>query len=200
MSAPATRSMRIISARLLAFLRDRRGVAAIEMAFIAPLLILLYFGTVDATNWYMTHRKLVLAGATLADLTTQTATSTTGTDIAKYWQATTDSIIAPLPSSSVKVTMRDFRLSGTTSKQKWEYPIATTAGCGTSRNAAALQAIKNAEMADSNDIVIVEVCTSIEPIALQIFGFGTLDVRYQISMRPRLSKTLDCTSGCKVLY
>ena len=200
MNTPAIRSMQIFPARLLAFLRDRRGVAAIEMAFIAPLLILLYFGTVDATNWYMTHRKLVLAGATLADLTTQTATSTTGTDIGKYWQATTDSIIAPLPASSVKVTMRDFRLSGTTSKQKWEYPVAETAGCGTSRDATALQAIKNTEMADANDIVVVEVCTSIEPIALQMFGFDTLTLRYQISMRPRLSKTLDCTSGCKVLY
>jgi Flp pilus assembly protein TadG len=200
MNTPVIRRMRKFPARLLAFLCDRRGVAAIEFAFIAPLLILLYFGTVDATNWYMTHRKLVLAGATLADLTTQTATSTTGTDIAKYWQATTDAIIAPLPASSVKVTMRDFRLSGTTSKQKWEYPVATTAGCGVSRDATALQALKNAEMADSNDIVIVEVCTSIEPIALKVFGFGTLTVRYQISMRPRLSKTLDCTSGCKVLY
>jgi Flp pilus assembly protein TadG len=82
------RPLRNFSARLVAFLRDRRGVAAIEFAFIAPLLLLLYFGTVDTANWYMAHRRLVLAGSTVADLTTQSATSVKSTDIKSFWDAT----------------------------------------------------------------------------------------------------------------
>lgn len=191
---------RIFPARLLDFLRDPGGVAAIEMAFIAPLLLLLYFGTVDLANWYMAHRRLVVAGSTLADLTTQSAGSITGTQIGSFWTAT-GAITEPLPISSIELTVRDFRVEGTTAKQQWQYSQVVTDGqpapvCGSSRDAAALQGLRDTEMTDANDIVIVEVCTSIPPIALQVFGYDELNLHYMIAMRPRLSKTIDCTSGC----
>jgi Flp pilus assembly protein TadG len=186
-----TRPLRNFSTRLVAFLRDRRGVAAIEFAFIAPLLLLLYFGTVDTANWYMAHRRLVLAGSTVADLTTQSATSVKSTDIKSFWDATSRIVD---PASVEGVTVRDFRVDGSTAKQQWTYsPLGT---CGSTSTAEQLQAAKDTEMTDGNDIVVVEVCTTIQPIALQIFGFSELDLHYKIAMRPRLSKTLDCTSGC----
>ena len=195
MKMPA-RPIRKFPARLLAFLRDCRGVAAIEMAFIAPVMLLIYFGTVDTANWYMAHRRLVTAGNTMADLTTQNTTTITGADMKKYWDATSLAI-ALAPTDGIKVTVRDFRIEGSTAKQQWQYsPGGTTATCGANRTTPELQEIRNNEMTDANDIVMVEVCTAMPPIALQVFGYDTLNIQYTIKYRPRLSKTLDCTSGC----
>ena len=193
MKTPASRPIRKFHARLLAFLRDHRGVAAIEMAIIAPLLIVLYFGTVDLANWYMAHRRLVTAGSTMADLTTQNTSTITGTDMQKYWGAT-GLAIALAPTDGIKVTVRDFRISGATAKQQWQFSQGGT--CGLSRTDPELLAIRTNDMTDANDIVIVEVCTALPPIALQFIGIDTLDIHYTIAFRPRLSKTLDCTSGC----
>jgi len=68
--------------------------------------------------------------------------------------------------------------------------------CGGTRSVAQLQSLATNEMSDANDILSAEVCTTIKPIALQVFGFKDIEMRYQINMRPRLGKTLDCTSGC----
>ena len=199
------RPMRKLPAKAGKFLRDRRGVAAIEMALIAPVLVLLYFGTVDLANWYMAHRRLVIAGSTIADITTQEPATTTGNKIRGFWIGIGD-IIKPLPIDSIKLTLRDFRKDGASSKQKWQYsymPTGNPAGqpaptCGTDPVGTQLQDLANTEMTDANDILVVEVCTTIKPIALQVFGFGEIPMRYRISMRPRLGKIIDCTSNCTI--
>lgn len=55
-------------------LRDRRGVAAVEFAFILPLLVAMYFGTVESTFAIMADRKLTNLTSTVADLVAQTKT------------------------------------------------------------------------------------------------------------------------------
>ena len=55
-------------------LRDRRGVAAVEFAFILPLLVTLYFGVVETTYGIMANRKVTSVTSTVADLVAQTKT------------------------------------------------------------------------------------------------------------------------------
>jgi len=55
-------------------LRDRRGVAVVEFAFILPLLVTLYFGTVETTYAIMASRKVTSVTSTVADLVAQTKT------------------------------------------------------------------------------------------------------------------------------
>ncbi|ATU92872.1 hypothetical protein BLM14_15495 [Phyllobacterium zundukense] len=59
------------------FLRDRRGVAAMEFAFIAPVLIVLYLGSVEVTSGFDVNKKLGRATNMVADLVTQQQTITT---------------------------------------------------------------------------------------------------------------------------
>ena len=54
-----------------AFRRDRRGVAAVEFAFVAPIMIVLFVGTLELSNSIATSRKLSRLSSTLADLITQ---------------------------------------------------------------------------------------------------------------------------------
>jgi Flp pilus assembly protein TadG len=51
--------------------RDNRGVAAIEFAFIAPLLITLYLGTLEISGALQMNKKVGRAASTTADLISQ---------------------------------------------------------------------------------------------------------------------------------
>lgn len=53
------------------FLSDTSGVNAIEFAMAAPILITLYFGTVEISDRLMADRKATTLAATAADLTAQ---------------------------------------------------------------------------------------------------------------------------------
>lgn len=53
------------------FLKDRSGVAALEFALIAPVMILLFFGIVEGSSALAESRRVTLAVNTLADLVAQ---------------------------------------------------------------------------------------------------------------------------------
>jgi hypothetical protein len=53
------------------FAKCRRGLAAVEFAFIAPIMILLFFGVIEGSSAYSTSRKVLLSANTLADLVAQ---------------------------------------------------------------------------------------------------------------------------------
>jgi Flp pilus assembly protein TadG len=60
--------------RLLGLIFDRRGVAAIEFAFVAPLLFVMYFSTLELSLGIETSKKVSRVGSTVADLVTQQPT------------------------------------------------------------------------------------------------------------------------------
>jgi hypothetical protein len=78
-AASATRQF----SRLRRFLRARAGIAAVEFAFILPMMLVLYFGIVVLGQGLEIGRKVHEAARTLADLTAQqlpsSATGTTPT-------------------------------------------------------------------------------------------------------------------------
>lgn len=57
--------------RLRALASDRRGVAAVEFAFIAPVLLSLYFVTMEVSQAIETNKKVSRVGSMVADLVTQ---------------------------------------------------------------------------------------------------------------------------------
>jgi len=57
--------------RLLQSLRDRAGMAAVEFALLAPVLVTLIFGLFEGTQAVLAYMKLINACQTVADLVTQ---------------------------------------------------------------------------------------------------------------------------------
>lgn len=55
-------------------LRDERGAAVVEFAFLLPIMLMLFIGVVEATNVLRLDRKVVSAALTTADLVTQRRT------------------------------------------------------------------------------------------------------------------------------
>ncbi|MCC2688001.1 MAG: pilus assembly protein [Rhizobiaceae bacterium] len=57
-------------------LRDRRGVAALEFALVAPLLLSMYFVTMEVAQAIETNKKVGRVSSMIADLVTQQQTIT----------------------------------------------------------------------------------------------------------------------------
>lgn len=53
--------------------RDHRGVSAVEFAFIAPIMILFYFGLCEYSQGFMAQKRVGHIAATIADLVAQDA-------------------------------------------------------------------------------------------------------------------------------
>lgn len=68
---PAGRRRRRAAISLARFLKSRDGLAAVEFAFIAPIMVLLFFGVLEGSSAYSASRKALLAANTLADLVAQ---------------------------------------------------------------------------------------------------------------------------------
>ena len=83
------------------FWLDERGVAAIEFAFIAPIMMLLYFGLVEFCQGYMASRRAGHTASIVADLVAQSdATSTQ--DLAQVF-AIGGLIMRPFSSSELSI-------------------------------------------------------------------------------------------------
>ena len=115
-------------------LRDDRGVAAVEFALIAPVMIGLYLSTVVTTKAYMASRKVALVARALADITSRQAVGATtnctptnaanpcvgNTDIANYFAAAA-TIMAPYTTSSLKMTLSRIDVIPDASNNLWAY-------------------------------------------------------------------------------
>jgi Flp pilus assembly protein TadG len=72
--AGAHQGFSAIWARAMRFCSDRRGVAAIEFAFVVPVLLIMYFVTMEASQAIETNKKVSRVGSMVADLITQQQT------------------------------------------------------------------------------------------------------------------------------
>lgn len=77
------------------FAVDKRGLAAVEFALIAPVMIFLFFGLVELCNALNAHQKMTSVASTAADLVGQ-AKDVDASDIADVFAAST-AIMTPFP-------------------------------------------------------------------------------------------------------
>src|ERR1700726_3230086 len=90
-----------LSARLSAvdMFRDRSGIAATEFAVIVPLMLVMFFGTVEFSSGVAVDRKVTLVARTLSDLTSQSLSVAT-TDLSNFFAAGT-AILTPYPATPI---------------------------------------------------------------------------------------------------
>lgn len=84
--------------RLLArFARDTAGLAALEFAIVAPVMILMHFGAVECIQAFEAYRRVTHIASAIADITAQNSTVTSAqmTDILNAGPA----LIHPFPST-----------------------------------------------------------------------------------------------------
>lgn len=113
--------------RLKRFLRDVRAVAAVEFALILPLLVLLYFGTVEAASLYSVDRRVATVASTMADLVSREQKCISTAKLESYFTAATG-IMQPFSTTSLKqvVSFLSVSTAGTVTI-KWSRPYGTGA-------------------------------------------------------------------------
>jgi Flp pilus assembly protein TadG len=174
---------KLITRRLSEFVRDKRGVSAVEFAMLLPLMLTLYLGGVEVSQGISIDRKVTLTARTVADLVAQVATIDTAGVNAALGAAT--AIMAPYPDGNAKVTVSvvDIDANGN-AKVKW----SSTKG-GTARAVGSSVSLPSALNVPSTSLVWGEASYNYQP-AIGYVVTGNMNLTDQIYMRPRLSETI----------
>lgn len=179
---------------LIRLRKDQSGVAALEIAFIMPFLLFLYFGLVDLTAMISLNRKVTYASSVVADLVTQNDSTLTSANIDDYFQAAA-LVMKPTPMTNIRIEVYHYRnVSGTITSKLWRKSTA-----GPNCAAPSTTGMTNL-MTDGNDLIVAVLCTKYSPyiatfLGQNILGATSFTMNEQISLRPRQSATLACT-GC----
>jgi Flp pilus assembly protein TadG len=105
------------------FARDARGIAAVEFAFVVPIMLLMLVGTVEASRAIGIDRRLSLVTTMVADLVAreQKMTSADLTSIYKI----VNQVMSPYDASSLKVSVIPVKASPSDAAQTKVYASTT---------------------------------------------------------------------------
>jgi Flp pilus assembly protein TadG len=108
------------------FRKDETGVAAVEFAILFPIMLLLYFGTVEVTMAFLANGRASHVASVVGDLVTQTP-SVKQTDMDDIFTVG-DSIMKPFPATSLKLRITSITAdpSSGTPKVIWSYAKGLT--------------------------------------------------------------------------
>jgi len=90
---------------VLDLIGDKSGVAATEFAVIVPIMLVMFFGTVEFSSGVAVDRKVTLMARTLSDLTSQ-STTVGDTDMTNFFAASA-AIMTPYPTAPVNSTITE---------------------------------------------------------------------------------------------
>jgi Flp pilus assembly protein TadG len=168
--------------------RDQRGVSAVEFAMLAPLMITMYFGTVEVSQGISIDRKLSLTARTVADLASQ-VTSINNADMTNLLQASS-AVISPYPADKLGVTVSLVEVDANSNATiKWSDTLN-----GTARAAGSAVTLPPALLVPNSRLVWSEVKYAYTPTIGHTIT-GTVNLKDQLYMRPRLSDSITRTTS-----
>lgn len=113
-----------IKASVARLRHDSRGVAATEFAMIVPMMLVMFFGTVEVSSGVAVNRKVTLVARTLSDLTSQSSVVSSATDIPNFFKASYG-IMWPYPSAPTKATISELYIDPATSIARVQWSQAS---------------------------------------------------------------------------
>lgn len=182
-----------IIGRLSRFARDRRGVSAVEFAFIAPVMIGLYLGCAEISDGVAADRKVSLIAGALANLPAQVTTISAG-DMTNILDASS-AIITPYSASNLTMTVSCLKIDGNgIAKVQW-----SATRNGTARSAGSTYSFSSASSAlavKNSWLLLSEVSYAYTPTVGYTIT-GTLTLSDKMFMSPRITAptygTITCT-------
>ena len=104
--------LRSVRRRAVDLLADCRGIAATEFAVIVPIMLVMFFGTVEFSSGVAVDAKVTLMARTLSDLTSRSI-KMNDSDKDNFIAAST-AIMAPYPSAPTRATISELYVDPTT--------------------------------------------------------------------------------------
>lgn len=160
--------------RLLSdFAAARAGLAAVEFAFIAPVMILLFFGMLEGSSAYSTNRRVVLASNTLADLVAQ-ETSITKANLEDLFTGMEDVI----DTDDIDVTFRvvSVVLDPDTDEVKVHWSLASDGSTPYPAGSTYTGDVDAALLGDASSLIVAETSYDYSsPISQKVIGAFTMN-------------------------
>lgn len=107
---------------LAGFFRDRSGIAATEFAMIVPMMLVMFFGTIEFSSGIAVDRNVSLAARAIANLTSQ-GTQATSNDLTNYFKAGT-LIMTPYASPNMTISELYIDPSSGNARVQWSQGYA----------------------------------------------------------------------------
>ncbi len=184
----------------LAMLRDDiRGVAAIEFAFVFPLLLVFYMGSVEIGRGINVNKKVGRVAATIGDLVAQEDDVTRDQirEILEVGQL----IMEPYASNSLKIEVVAIQMSNEPSpvaRVAWSQKL-DNGGFGTPYPKDALIADVPNEL-KTPDAFVIRVTTEYTYTPAMVWVLrsrgGLINMGERYYNRPRVNPKIECVTGC----
>jgi Flp pilus assembly protein TadG len=164
-----------------ALIADCRGVAATEFAVVVPIMLVMFFGTVEFSSGVAVDRKVTLMARTLSDLASQ-STSVDDTAIANFFAAS-GAIMTPYDPTPVKATISELFIDPSTlqARVQWSKPY----GGGTTRAQGSSVAIPTALAVGGTYLIFSEVSYRYTPTIGYVMAKTGINLSNVAYTRPR---------------
>ena len=184
-------------------LADRRGVAAIEFAFVVPLLLCMYFVTMEVSQGIETNKKVSRVGSMVADLVTQQQI-TTKAEIDAI-MAIGESLLQPYNRSMPKIVITAIEITDEpTSKVKVFWSRKLVGGVASQdQPKGTITTVPPTLNVKGSFLVRVESFLEYKPVVTwaaadkQMLGltaaFDNISMRETYHLRPRMSQQVACS-------
>jgi Flp pilus assembly protein TadG len=167
---------------------DQRGLSAIEFAMVLPLMLLLFLGAVEVSQGITADRKVSVAARTVADLVSQVS-SIDNAGVTNVLNAAS-AVMAPYPAANLVVIVSSVTIDADgNAAVAWSESLNGAARTpGSTVNVPAALNIPN------TSLIWGEAQYAYTP-AVGFVITGTLTLKDQIYMRPRLSDRVTRTAS-----
>jgi Flp pilus assembly protein TadG len=166
------------------FVRNRSGLAAVEFALIAPVMILMFYGAVELSSAVDCNARVTRAVSTVADLVSQETTLSTA-DAGNVFLAA-NAVLIPYASSNAKIVVTSL-VSDATGKVTVDWSESQNTGKRTSPPATIPAGILPA----SSSVIYAEITYSFSP-AISYF-VGNINLTNSFYAKPRRSSKVTHT-------
>lgn len=167
------------------FTRDRRGVAAVEFGFIAPVLLFLLIGAVEITRAVAIDRRLSVATNMVADLVAREE-KLTQNDVNAIYDVV-ERVMAPYDTAQLKMSLIPVKSSPTDANKVVVYPETTNRP---SLHGAAQPAkcqkytLPTGLLSTGDSLIVVEASYSFSPM-LMGYVMGASEWKEKAYAKPR---------------
>jgi Flp pilus assembly protein TadG len=102
---------------------DRRGLAAIEFAMLVPIMLVMFFGTVELSSGVAVDRKVTLVARTLSDLTSQSDRVDDG--VLTNFFTVKNAMLSPYSPTPVQATITELFVDPITLKARVQWSVGS---------------------------------------------------------------------------
>jgi Flp pilus assembly protein TadG len=188
-------------------IHDRSGMAAVEFSFVVPLMLVMFFGTVEMSSGVAVDRKVTLVARTLSDLTSQ-ATTVADSDLRNSFAAAYG-ILSPYSATPTQATISEIYVNNSNvAKVQWSKAATVSMVSGavsinlasSTRNQGDTVAIPTALAVAGTYLILSEVSYLYTPAVGYVMGKAGVTLKDESFTRPRQSTcVLYGTASCPTL-